>query len=457
LSASLSQWVAGVGYADLPADVVADTKLRILDVIGLSVAGGTTPFGAGIREAGRSLYSSGPARLFGTNESTGIVGAAFVNGSLSQALEFDDTHNRSIVHMSGPAVVTALAFADAGGVGGRDVIRAIAISNEIATRIGSAAPGQFHKRGFHPTGLFAPFGVCWSAGALLRLEAEQMVNAAGIVGSFSAGLLECWVDGTQSKFVHPGWSAQGGIHAAFLARSGITGPREVLEGRFGLFASHLQSSEGLDLTGITADLGSYWESQNASFKPYPVAHVIHPYIDAALQLQRDHGFTAADIAEITCTVAPYIVGIVCEPRAEKCRPNTDSHGRVSMQFTIAEALALGRLDKNSYAPASLRDPEVLALADKVAIEIDPGFPGPEQFKGQVRISLQDGRELAWTQEFNRGSRQNPMSTADLIAKFERNVAGVIAPAAAARLADAVLSIETLEDASGVTALARPSA
>jgi len=456
LSVSLSQWVADIGYDDLPPSVISDTKLRVLDVIGLSVAGGTTAFGAGVREAGRRLYPSGPSRLLGTEENVSVVGAAFINGALSQALEFDDTHNESIVHMSSPAVAAALAFADESGVGGRDLIRAVAISNEISTRIGSAAPGQFHKRGFHPTGLFTPFGVSWATGALLGLGVEQMVNAAGIVGSFAAGLLECWVDGTQSKFLHPGWAAQSGISAAFLAQSGITGPGQVLEGRFGLFASHLQSGEGLDLARITRDLGTHWESQNASFKPYPAAHVIHPYIDAALRLRKDYGFAASDIASITCTVAPYIVGIVCEPRDEKRRPRTDSHGRVSMQYTIAETLALGRLDKNSYAPASLRDPEILALADKVEMEVDPGFPGPEQFMGKIRVALHDGRSLVWTEEFNRGSPQNPLSAADIIGKFERNVPDVIAPGDAARLVDVVLALETLDDASGVTALAKPS-
>ena len=182
----------------------------------------------------------GPSRLFGIGQRVGVTTAAFANGALSQALEFDDTHNESIVHMSSPAVAAALALAESEKVSGRELIAAIAVGNEISCRVGSVAPGQFHRRGFHPTGLFAPFGATYLAGRLLGLSDEQLVNAAGIVGSFAAGILECWVDGTQSKFLHPGWAAQSGITAAFLGRAGTTGPTAVFEGRFGLFASHLQ-------------------------------------------------------------------------------------------------------------------------------------------------------------------------------------------------------------------------
>ena len=172
-----------------------------------------------------------------------VTTAAFANGAFSQALEFDDTHNESIVHMSSPAVSAALALSEFTTVSGRDLITAIAIGNEISCRVGSVSSGELHRRGFHPTGLFATFGAAYLAGKLLGLDADALARAAGIAGSFAAGLLECWVDGTQTKFLHPGWSAQSGITAALLARSGVTGPAQVFEGRWGLFASHVQDRE----------------------------------------------------------------------------------------------------------------------------------------------------------------------------------------------------------------------
>ena len=452
-SEQLAHWASKLRFEDLPADVVEGTKLRILDVIGLAIAGLGTAYGESVRKAAVAMGSSGEGRIFGTGERVGTSTAAFANGALAQALEFDDTHNESIVHMSSPSVAVALALAETQNLSGKQVIAAIALSNEIASRVGSVAPGQFHRRGFHPTGLFAPFGTTYLAGTLLGLSEEQLVNAAGIVGSFAAGILQCWVDGTDSKYLHSGWAAQSGIVAAFLARAGTTGPRAVFEGRFGFMASHLPESSTRDFARITDALGATWESRRSSFKPFPAAHVIHPSIAALLRLRRQHAIDPASVREIACPVASYIVPIVCEPTAEKRRPKSDSHGRVSLQYTLAEAMAAGRLGKNAYQASALQNPEILRLADAVTYNVDPSFPGPERFKGQVKVTLHNGAVYEAIEEHNRGSAENPMSTADLISKFEENVATVLTPAQTERLAAAIFGLESAGAASALVQLA----
>ncbi len=342
LSTRLAEWTAALGFADLPAEVVENTRLRVLDVIGLSLAGLGTPFGQAVRKAALALAPDGPARILGSGERVGLGAAALANGALSQAMEFDDTHNLSIVHMSGPSVAAALALAETRPVSGKNLIAAIALGSEISCRVGSVAPGQFHKKGFHPTGLFAPFGTTYLAGKLLGLAPAELANAAGIVGSFAAGILECWVDGTQSKYLHPGFAAQSGITAAMLAKAGATGPEAVFEGRFGLFASHVQDPAAVkDFGRIGEGLGSDWESQRASFKPFPAAHVIHPYIDALLRLRREHAIDPGDVEKIIVPVAAYILPIVCEPAAEKRRPRSDAHARVSMHHTLGGSAVRG--------------------------------------------------------------------------------------------------------------------
>ena len=446
-SEQLAQWASSLRFDALPADVIESTKLRILDVMGLALAGLGTDFGQSVRRAAMAIASSGDSRLFGTGERAGTTAAAFANAALAQALEYDDTHNESIVHMSSPSVAAALALSERSPLSGKQLITAIALSNEIACRAGSVAPGQFHRRGFHPTGLFAPFGTTYLAGTLLGLSDEQLVNAAGIAGSMAAGILECWVDGTDSKYLHSGWAAQNGIAAALLGGSGTTGPRAVFEGRFGLFSSHLQDqTTPRDLSRITRQLGTLWESRRSSFKPFPAAHVLHPYIDAVLRLKRQHNIDPASVQEIVCPVASYIVPIVCEPVAEKRRPNSTSHGRVSLQYTLAEALYTGHLGKDAYRPSAIRNPAILALADCVTFRIDPAFPGPERFKGAVKIVLRGGAVHEAVEEHNRGSAENPMSSADLLSKFEENAATVLRPAQIHHLADAILSLENSSDA-----------
>jgi 2-methylcitrate dehydratase PrpD len=453
LSTELARWSASVTFEDLPEDIVASTKLRVMDVIGLALAGVETDFGRSVRTAALALSPPGACRILGSSDRVGVTTAAFANGAFSQALEFDDTHNESIVHMSSPAVAAALALSEYTPVSGRDLITAIAIGNEISCRVGSVSSGELHARGFHPTGLFATFGAAYLAGKILGLDAETQARAAGIAGSFASGLLECWVDGTQTKFLHPGWSAQSGIAAALLARSGVTGPAKVFEGRFGLFASHVQDpSAHRDFRRIVdyvpgRRLGERWESRKSSFKPFPAAHVIHPYISAILRLRAKHEIKPDDVERIECPVTAFIVGIVCEPTNEKFAPASDSHGRVSLQYSLAEALYFGTLGKNAYRSESLNNPEILGLARRVHYHVDPDYPGPGRFKGGVTIALKDGRTFEEVEEYNRGSAENPMTYAELRAKFDDNSSAFLSGAQRDRLAEAIQTLDELKDAS----------
>jgi 2-methylcitrate dehydratase PrpD len=452
LASELAGWVAAIRFDDLPGDVVETTKLRILDVLGLALAGTETRFGRSIRAGAVAISPPGPSRILGSGDKVGLTAAAFANASFPQALEFDDTHNESIVHMSSPSVAAALALAETRAVTGRDAILAVAISSEIACRVGVVAPGQFHRRGFHPTGLFSPFGIAYGAGKLLGLDAQALAYAAGTCGSFAAGVLECWVDGTDTKFLHSGWAAQSGLSAAVFAAAGVTGPPRIFEGRFGFFASHLQDPAAPKrLERVVEGLGTHWESRYSSFKPFPAAHVLHPYISALLRL-REQGLRPADVQRIECPVAEFNVSIVCEPVEEKRAPASQAHCRVCLQYTLAEALYCGKLGRDAYEDRNRLNPEILALARTVEYYVDPEFPGPGRFKGAVRVTLKDGRILTEVEEYNRGSAENPMSQAELRAKFDDNSSGVLSAEQRDRLAHEVGRTENLSDASTLVSL-----
>ena len=453
LALELARWSAALTPADIPRDVRETTRLRLLDILGLSLAGAATPLGRSTRDAIVALSPGGAATVVGSGDRVSVTHAALANGTFSQALEYDDTHNESIVHMRSPAVAAALALAETTPISGEELVTAIAIGNEISCRAGSVGSGQFHKRGFHPTGLFGAFGAAFLSSRLLGLDADVTARAAGICGSFASGILECWVDGTDTKFLHAGWAAQSGITAAHLARAGVSGAVEVFEGRFGFFASHLQQADPApDFGRLVDNLGTHWESRNASFKPFPSAHVIHPYIDAVLRLRREHRITPESIARVDCPVTAFIVGIVCEPVAEKVAPATRSHCRVSLQHTLAEALWGGSLGKDAHADEYRLHPEVQALAKRVHYHVDPTYPGPGRFKGAARITLSDGRVFETVEEYNRGSRENPMSESDLRAKFDENAATFLNRADRDQLAATIARVETLPDASEIARL-----
>jgi len=152
-------------------------------------------------------------------------------------------------------------------------------------------------------------------------------------------------------------------------------------------------------------------------------------------------------------VAEFNVSIVCEPVAEKTAPATEAHCRVCLQYTLAEAFVRGELGRTAYGDANRTDPEILALARRVTYRVDPDFPPPGRFKGAVTLTLADGRVFSEVEEYNRGSAENPMTTEELRAKFDDNAGSVLDAASRTRLADAVASLESLDDAGSVVGLA----
>jgi len=163
--------------------------------------------------------------------------------------------------------------------------------------------------------------------------------------------------------------------------------------------------------------------------------------------------TPSEVERIDVPVAAFIVPIVCEPVAEKFAPASDSHGRVSLQYSLAEALQTGSLGRHAYSPESLRDPGILALAGRVRYYVDPAFPGPGRFKGAVHVLLKDGRTFHEVEEYNRGSAENPMTYREIRGKFNENASAFLSQAARDRLADEIGQVERLPDASVLVGLA----
>ncbi len=162
--------------------------------------------------------------------------AALANGAMVSAQSYDDTHNATIVHVTASLLAACLALGEEFDATGEDFLAAIIAGSELACRIGLVAPLQFHKRGWHPTGIFGAVGATYAACRPLRLDPGRTAHAAGIVGSFAAGLGAGMREGAESPHLHAGRGAQSGITAALLARAGHTGPMQVFESPSGLFA-----------------------------------------------------------------------------------------------------------------------------------------------------------------------------------------------------------------------------
>lgn len=445
---ALVRWSAQLSSSDIPEDVWDDAKLRVLDIIGTSLAATTTDAGQVVRHAAMNPMLGGGgvgSHILGFGDETSPTAAAVANGTLAHALDFDDTHNETMIHVSAPIVTTALTYGEAVAATGRDVLLAVCAGREVTCRMAMPAPGAFHERGFHATGVFGTLGAAAVAGRLAALSPEQVSLAVGIAGSQAAGLLEFFSDGSWVKRLHPGWAAHAGIWSAELAAAGFSGPPSILEGRFGLFNSHLGPGN-YPYDRITSGLGQQWVSRATSFKPYPCGHVIHQFIDAIELICEDRPLDINGIERVTCRIADWMIPIVCEPVDVKRRPETDYHAKFSLQYSVAARLVLGHLGVEAYSAEHISDLRILELADKVTYEIDETAPDTRTFKGWLVIETNAGR-YEQIVDTNWGSSEHPMTSKDVYEKFRRNAELGLGEGKAPTIAERVYNLEDLTDMS----------
>jgi 2-methylcitrate dehydratase PrpD len=440
----LAAFVTRLAFADIPDDVATAAKLQLLDTLGCGLAA----HALGVATEGRSVMAEvggvAQASVIGLARRLPAAHAAFANAMLCHGLDFDSTHADSVCHVGTVIGPAAVAVAEARGAGGRALITAMVAGNEVVTRLGMAASGAFHARGFHPTSVCGIFGGVVATAYLEGLDAGTTTSALGIAGSMASGILAYLDDGSPTKPIHPAWAADGAITATRLAAHGGRGPRSVLEGRFGLLDAFL-GQRGAELDRQLADLGERWETRRVAYKAYPACHFMHGVLTAASEAAGGHTFTADELAEVTVMVPPAAVPIVLEPAAAKQEPRTDYEGKFSLQYSTAALLVRGAVDVLTYSPKVMLDPVVLDVARRVRYETRdyPTYPGA--FPGGVRIRLRDDRVLAADCAYQKGSPDNPLSPAEVREKFRRNAALALPDDAVRALEDAGLQLERERD------------
>jgi 2-methylcitrate dehydratase PrpD len=448
-SEQLASWFFALDLKDLPDDVVDATKLRILDSLGVMLVAADTPIGLAVRDAVAAMGSGSDSRMIGYGDRSMTTGTALVNGTLAHAMDFDDTHLTSLVHPSAPLVATALAVGEMMEATGKEVLISVAAGVEIGCRLGLVAPMAFHRRGFHPTGILTGVAASMVAGRLMGLNRAQLQAAVGINGSQASGIIESYADGTWAKTLHAGWAASSGITAALLARSGFTGPASVLEGQFGLFNAFVPDAPGgLRFEELTNDIGNDWEARRCSPKPYPCAHVIHPFVDLALELRRE-GLVSGDVGRIELPISEAYFLVVGEPRDAKLRPRTPTHARASLPYCVAAALQLGSLGVDAFSDERIADPDIIELAAKMYPVSDPDPPPLTQLRGRIVAETKSGGRIVKVLEHNRGSPENPMTREEIEQKFIDNARAFLPADKVASVPPIVSDLEALKSVSNL--------
>lgn len=441
VAARFADFTAGLSLDQVPPELVRKAKLHMLDALGTALAASTFDFAGPTLEGASKLGKGDGALALGSGTPLPAAGAALVNGALIHGLDFDDTHIGAIYHASAPALAAALAAGEASGADGRDLLLAYIAGLEIGCRLGKAAGGGFHDRGFHPTPLCGAFAAAYAAGRLQGATPAQMVSASGLAGSMAAGVLE--LQGSWLKRMHPGWAAHSGIAAVALATSGFRGPSSMFEGPHGFFHTHLQMIPTGDASPAYG-LGEDWLIAGIALKPYPCCHFIHGYVDCALEL-RDK-VDLDQIERIELPLHKRLHHLVSGP----ARPSEPYAAMFSVPYTVALALVTGQVDLAAFHDKGVDDPAVLALSDRATCIDDPVSDFPARFPGEVRLFMKDGECISHRVPTSYGTPGRPMSEADIEAKFIANTTRVMPEPQARGILEQVLHIEALGSVAQLT-------
>lgn len=452
----LAAFTTGLGYEAIPPDVVEAAKLHLLDTLGCGLAAHALDVATAARAAAAEMGGTPEATVIGLGRRLPAAQAALANAMLCHGLDFDDTHADAICHVSVVVGPAALAVAEARLARGRDVVAALVGGSEVVARLGMAAAGAFHRRGFHPTGVCGVFGATAAAARLQGLDIGTVTRALGVAGSFASGLLAFLEDGSPTKPIHPGWAAHGAIMATRLAAHGATGPVAVLEGRYGLYDAFVGQAD-LALERELADLGTRWETRRIAVKPYPACHYVHGVLGAAERAIGGQALAPDEITEVVVIVPAASVPIVLEPAAAKRAPRTEYEGKFSLPYSTAAMLVRGAVGVETYTEKAIGDPAVLEVARRVRYETLAYPTAGRAFPGGIRIRLRDGRTLEADCPHQKGAPENPLSPAAVLAKFRRNAGIALPPSAVAALETAVLELEGIGDLAAALAPLREAA
>jgi 2-methylcitrate dehydratase PrpD len=410
----LAEIAAATTSADLSDEVLAHTQRAVLDWLGSAMAGALEPPARMAQRVAAGLGRSDEAIVFAGGRASAAA-AAFANGVASHILELDDIHKGSTVHAAAPVVPAALAVAEREHATGLEFLTAVALGYETAFRIGEAV-NPSHYRFWHPTGTAATFGAAVAAGALVRLDAEQMRHALGSAGTQAAGLWEFNADGSMSKHLHPGKAAFNGVLAADLARAGFTGASRILEGERGFFRA---MSTAADPTRITDGLGVGWKIGENGYKLYSCCGHTHTAIDVALEMREREGWSAAEALAALEGIEIETYGPGHEI-VKEMNPRSPYQAKFSLAYCVAVALlegqvGLAQFSADRFGPDGVRVPAIAALLDRTRVAVAEPLTRkyPAAWPARVTLVRRDGARLQAASDYPRGNPENPVSTARL--------------------------------------------
>jgi 2-methylcitrate dehydratase PrpD len=437
--ASLVAHVTQASARPLSAAAVSAVKTFTLDSLAVALAGTRVPLAPVLRSVTREWGVGDAARAWGTAERVPVGTAAFLNGWLIHNQEFDCVHERAVVHPMAVVLATLLAHADArGAVSGKRLMQALSVAVDVAVTIGCASQGRV--RFFRPA-VCGAFGAVAGLAALDRLDAHTLTHALGLLYSQLSGTMQAHVEGSPVLPMQIGFNARAALTALSLARAGIPGPVDFLEGRFGYFRL---MEEPADFTPF-ATIGDLERITELSHKPFPSGRATHGGVDGLLTLQRQHGFVAADLRAMRVFAPPLVRQLVDRPATVGM---VASYARLCLPYVAATALLTGDVGVQDFDADALADPARLALAARISVLPDSNVEVNALAPQRIEVDLVDGRTLALDLAAVLGHPARALTRAQQLAKVEaccRASAGGFARSRVAALLDAIGALDGMPD------------
>jgi 2-methylcitrate dehydratase PrpD len=450
---AIAQFAAETTSESVPAAVLDMSARHVLDTVGLMLAGATTD-GCRLTHAFHAQRGGTPeATVLGVEQRANLIQAAYANGEAAHAMDYDDTQLAAapdrayglLMHPSAPVLGAVLPIAESLRASGADALAAFAIGVEVSCVIAEAiAPGHYGN-GFHTTGTIGAFGAAAAVGRLLGFDADQMAVALGVAGSMGAGLRQNF--GTMTKPLHSGRAAENGTLAALRVALGHTATDDIIEARRGFFRAY----GGGDLEQIERALGNPWTivDPGISIKPYPSGSLTHPAVGATIGLVVEHDVEPDRVDFIRVGVNSYTAMTLLH-----ATPSDELQAKFSMQYGVAIAVLDRAAGLAQFTNERVVQSDIQALQRRVRVEVDERAEsaGFDQMYSIVSIHMKDESVLERQASFAKGSPADPMTDAELLAKFAECVQLVDASVDAAEIADELLSVQGVRDVSTLRAL-----
>jgi 2-methylcitrate dehydratase PrpD len=429
----LAAYLVGSRPDHTPSDVQHEARRAILNYVGCAV-GGSREDAVQIALGALMPYSGErTARVLGRRERLDPLQASLLNGISSHVLDYDDTTPSNYIHPTSPAASALFAYACTTPVTGSDLVHALVLGFEVQTRIGDATYPAHYEAGWHSTGSIGVFGAAAAIGKLLNLPLQNMIWAIGLAATQSAGLREMF--GSMGKAFHPGRSAQSGYMGALLAQAGFTSGEYGIEGPRG-FAP--VTAREFDLTRITTGLGSDFGLRRNTYKPFPCGIVIHPTIDACIQIHRDLKLVPRDIRAVHLKVAPLVLDL-CNKRDI----GKGLEGKFSVYHAAAIGLVRGRGGIAEFTDATVNDPEVKRVRETLTIAVADRSIAEDEVIAEV--TLASGERVVKHVEHAIGNLARPMTDGELEDKFRDQSAPVLGAQRTNELMALCWSVDKLAD------------